>query len=211
MKTGGLDYTCTEMWTMAEFHSGDNQQISSALIDGLITWQRYSHAATNLGVFDHEGCGRGMLKVYKSLGDLRSFSCNLNITADAVLPCFRPKPRRWARTWAPSLIRLYMTVITKGRRPHISRLHLIRRYEKYIFQFLISCLTNDGALPRLSIVVILVNESARGTESKWVLKVIFPDLFILGKLVCPSFWEGQATGVAGTSLAQSQAEVASVA
>lgn len=53
--------------------------------------------------------------------------------------------------------------------------------------------------------------------SSWLTKLpeelnqIFPDLFILGKLVCPSFWEGQATGVAGTSLAQSQAEVASVA
>lgn len=48
-------------------------------------------------------------------------------------------------------------------------------------------------------------------KSKRVLKEIFPDLLILGKLGCPSFWEGQATGVAGTSLAQSQAEVASVA
>lgn len=36
-------------------------------------------------------------------------------------------------------------------------------------------------------------------------------LLILGKLVSPSFWEGQATGVAGTSLAHSQADVASVA
>lgn len=34
---------------------------------------------------------------------------------------------------------------------------------------------------------------------------------MLGKLVSPSFSEGQATGVAGTSLAHSQAEVASVA
>lgn len=38
-----------------------------------------------------------------------------------------------------------------------------------------------------------------------------PYLLILGKLVSPSFWEGQATGVAGTSLAHSQADVASVA
>ena len=34
---------------------------------------------------------------------------------------------------------------------------------------------------------------------------------MLGRLLCSSSWEGQATGVAGTSLAPSQAEVASVA
>lgn len=127
---------------------------------------------------------RGAEGKRKSLRDLRCFRCSLLITR-VVLLCSGLKPRRWARNEASSLICQHMTEITKGLRPQISGLRLIKRLEKK-------------------------TESSSEFEDE-MLKVIFADLFILGKLVCPSFSEGQATGVAGTSLAQSQAEVASVA
>lgn len=44
-----------------------------------------------------------------------------------------------------------------------------------------------------------------------ICKVNMSNLFILGNVVFPSFSDGQATGMAGTSLAHNQAEVASVA
>lgn len=47
--------------------------------------------------------------------------------------------------------------------------------------------------------------------NNWFNVETFTNLLIPGKLVRPSFSDGQATGVAGTSLADSQAEVASVA
>lgn len=60
--------------------------------------------------------------------------------------------------------------------------------------------------------VCLVYESFKMMKTlRQCLELMFPDLFILGKLVSTSFSEGQATGVAGTSLAHNQADVASVA
>lgn len=72
---------------------------------------------------------RGAEGKRKSLRDLRCFRCSLD-TARVVLLCSGLKPQRWAGNEASSLICQLMTELTKGLRPQISGLHLIKHLEK---------------------------------------------------------------------------------